>query len=628
MTALKKIFRQINKFKILFLSLILLLVITLYWQSALKFENITVTDKSGKQQKISLPYKSNSEPNEIIKFNFTIKAGLFSNRWIRIIPDDCIQEIKINNISVPLDVNVDRCNWQDGFYINIGKYLKKGCNPVEITLLNAGGIYGIDIYNSSKKGLADTSYIILIVLIFFIGYFVCDSLFHNKYISIFYSIGLIISISYFFETPFFIRGHDVSGHIDYIRYIVTNHKLPESEAGSEFYHPPLYYIIAAIYYNYIRIIGLPIYYAYHALQLLSLLFFQGFILTSIKIFKLLLIDDNNSAHSESDGIGIKKTVFILLSAMVIFWPSGIIHSVRIGNDCLMYFLFSLSVFYLIKWYKIDANKFLYLSSFYAALAIITKTNALLVAGLVILSIFIKYIFTDKKNKYNIAFLKKSGIVFIILISGILIAIGPSLQKYFFSNDKNHILVKNSHGLPKELEVGNEIKNFINFDTYTFAYKPYTNAYDDNLGRQYFWNYLFKTSLFGEFSFNRITNNNTLKEEPNFTLAKIVSFSFLFLLIIVVIGLGYAIIHRKENFVMILLFFLLLAGALLFKQSIPKSCSNDFRYIFPFIIPFIYFFGLSIMFFKRKKYYFLYYSSWVCAILFIFSNFLFFFFLTI
>jgi len=41
-------------------------------------------------------------------------------------------------------------------------------------------------------------------------------------------------------------GFDAKGHIDYIRYLVENHRLPLAEDGWQTYHPPLFYILGAL----------------------------------------------------------------------------------------------------------------------------------------------------------------------------------------------------------------------------------------------------------------------------------------------------------------------------------------------------------------------------------------------
>ena len=62
----------------------------------------------------------------------------------------------------------------------------------------------------------------------------------------------------------------------------------------------------------------------------------------------------------------------------------------------------------------------------------------------------------------------------------------------------HDVVGNAGGNDNSVLVRNNPGNFLFFDLRTFLTQPYTDPWHDELGRQFFWNYLAKTSLFGEF----------------------------------------------------------------------------------------------------------------------------------
>jgi hypothetical protein len=140
-------------------------------------------------------------------------------------------------------------------------------------------------------------------------------------------------------------------------------------------------------------------------------------------------------------------------------------------------------------------------------------------------------------------------------------------------DGNLSLVGNISGLPSSLKVNNGLEHYTYFDIENYLAHPYTNAWSDEAGRQYLWNYAFKTSLFGEFR---------LDESPwGKTLAGIISFCLLLVLPFVFWG-G---LHFQVRDVPALLFGLALFAALAWARfQYPYSCTNDFRYIMPALVP--------------------------------------------
>jgi len=163
---------------------------------------------------------------------------------------------------------------------------------------------------------------------------------------------------------------------------------------------------------------------------------------------------------------------------------------------------------------------------------------------------------------------------------------------------------------KRLFVGNGFKNYTYFDADKFIKQPYTSSWEDWGGRQYFWNYLLKTSLFGEFSFN----NNL---QPR--LGLILSWIFLVVLFYGIIGF---ILGAKKNIIIFSNALLLLFLIFLFKFKIPASSNGDFRYIFPSLLSFIPFNSYALEYFKKTNIAIFYFGA-VASILFVLLSALFF-----
>ncbi len=136
------------------------------------------------------------------------------------------------------------------------------------------------------------------------------------------------------------------------------------------------------------------------------------------------------------------------------------------------------------------------------------------------------------------------------------------------------IVGNASGNDNTVLVRNDPGNFLFFDFKTFLTNPYIDPWHDNLGRQFFWNYLAKTSLFGEF--------HLLSTPKGLWLASIISACFVALL-----GFGIRGFWKsrwdKVQVVLAAQAFLFFAAMITLRLKYPFSCSNDFRYIVPVLL---------------------------------------------
>ena len=163
-----------NKYlKYFILTFIIVLSIFLIKYSAIKISNVKIIYHKQKEQKIkssthkepaedkniqeeatkieqNIVFPYNKKSTSIKEYIYTgiITRKILSRRVIKIIPDDCIEYIKINNINVSL-AHIDKnslCDWTNGFKLNIGPYLKIGENEFEIKVNDKGsGQYGLSV---------------------------------------------------------------------------------------------------------------------------------------------------------------------------------------------------------------------------------------------------------------------------------------------------------------------------------------------------------------------------------------------------------------------------------------------------------------------------------------------------
>ena len=414
-------------------------------------------------------------------------------------------------------------------------------------------------------------------------------IFKEKIIIAVLVLSAALRIFYLLGTEYNERTYDVTeggGHLDYIRYLAENYKLPDPTSGWEYHQPPLYYISGAIVYKFSQTFHINF---YKTLQILSFFYFYVFIVFGILILRNIIEN---------------KRLFYLSTAVLAFWPSGIIHSARIGNDAMLYAFYAACLYFILRWHKEKNVKLLYFSVFIFSAAILIKANAIALAGVIAVSVFLAFF-----QKYKLPF-KHIIIVSFLIIFSILLSFAPKFYGHF-KNNKNDWLVGGAlQTMNRRLFVGNGFKNYAYFDANKFIKQPFTSSWEDWGGRQYFWNYLLKTSLFGEFSFN----NNFQS-----SLGLVLSWTFLAVLFYGIIGF---ILGVKKN---ILIFFnalLLLFLIFLFKFKIPSSSNGDFRYIFPSLLSFISFNSYSLEYFKKTNTVIFYFGA-VASVLFVLLSALFF-----
>ncbi|MDE1988826.1 MAG: hypothetical protein KGI39_03975, partial [Patescibacteria group bacterium] len=180
----------------------------------------------------------------------------------------------------------------------------------------------------------------------------------NKAIFIILLLGLVVNVFYLSKTPYNVRSHDVDGHIHYIEHLAKNYDFPHNCWECD--QAPFYYILAAAIYKVSVLFGISDKgEIYHILQVFSVFLFSIFSAVSILILKTVFFE-NKQKEIKNTGL-LKNFIFFLTSSLFVFWPTNIMHSVRITNDILFYVFYSSVILFLIRWLDGNDNKNLYFS---------------------------------------------------------------------------------------------------------------------------------------------------------------------------------------------------------------------------------------------------------------------------
>jgi hypothetical protein len=652
-----------------YILLILLMALTslALLTTSLRPTHVTIQGMGNRIQNITLPLMEHSNrENQTYVLTGNFSYGLFSQHIVHIVPDNCIKSFQINGRRVDLHAIItgNICNFTNGFDIDLKSYLQDGTNHFQIRLINHGRddwlrlILAHSTYDSQYLFLL---YILLLEVGALLYFFLKNQLQLPRGCVIVILLGLMLHILYLSYTPFNVRMHDVmpyGGHLDYIKYMATHWQLPVPTSGWEYFQPPLYYISAAIIYKIATNLSIN---SLFALQALSLAYFTVFLIFGVLILRMLCQ---------------KKWMLFTGTALLAFWPSGIIHAVRIGNDVPYYTLSVIGVYFLLRWLVDKESKHFYLGTLFMELMIITKSNGLILVVIFVciclLLLFRKVIKAISSGQMNNGtdrplkcilkhirfpspeqavrepnaffssprwlyenrmhfpitqlfhfclkqpqvseYTKKAMFFIIIIILALYISLFRSINIALYNHQYN-ILDSNSSSDARALAVNNSLCNLFCFDLNTYISQPFTDPWHDEGGRQYLWNYFLKSMLFGEFSFS-FTYAPFLAIVLSTLLLQIVAFVF--------IGIVRSIYKLNvPHLFMLLWVFLSLLSLLYFRYTNPFAPNQDFRYIFPMIIPLIYFYLTGIDFFTKRKFILISDLGYIIAFLFVIASFCFF-----
>ena len=529
-----------------------LLVLTWFWIIPAKpnVSDVVLTiDRISSSESFPIStYKIKNNSEFSVSFNMNIKKN--ENAVYRFYPDDCILGIEINGNAFPPEKVKKPCDYDNGTVIDLSEYTHKGLNKIELQIKNYGGLGGFKMeipYNEFK------SFIFTLLLLLSIALILRKFKFRFIAISIIL-LGIVVRlILYSYIGPMRFSYFDIDGHLQYIQIISEEKRLPKINEGWSTYHPPLYYVISAVIKNIADRYDTSI--TDRILQQENLLISFVYVILGVALI-LNLFGNSRVAY--------------LAAFVSVLWPGFAIAGPRINNDSLFCLGALFCMLFAQRYWCLHKNSDMLLASIGASIALAGKSN-----GFVILAAWIViYIFSVIRPLKIGSLQTLFASIFIVVLF-----IGFSNYRTIVGifEGKKIELIGNVRDLDNSLRVNNTLYNYLYFDLQGYMKEPYTSSRDDKNGRQYFWNYSLKTSLFGEFRLWDSHVGNTFA----------MALSILALLIFMFALWG--IIHAKFKDLPSLLFVIFLfVASICARVSYPYSCTNDFRYIFPVLFPLVYF----------------------------------------
>lgn len=202
--------------------------------------------------------------------------------------------------------------------------------------------------------------------------------------------GAVLKLCYAIQVPYSVSPHDLGGpsdwvtysggHLSYIQYLYQFQQLCQGNGiGGMFYHPPLFHMLGALIFGLFYRNGSPVQPVFEWIQIFNTLAACAIAFVGWRILK----------HLE-----VKSRKLVTLTAFLSFGPTLYWLGTALTNDCLMTLLQAMTIEQIILWAKKPQMGVIIKAALLLALAMLTKTSAVLIApaiGCVFLYVFLKTI---------------------------------------------------------------------------------------------------------------------------------------------------------------------------------------------------------------------------------------------
>lgn len=405
----------------------------------------------------------------------------FHDGWLKVIGDDCVSALRINDENVELPTCMDQAR-DKGATIDAGKFLSADENIVEIDATDLyGGDQKVDLVFSHKQGLLRIIGLFVIVAMSFVILLAVRRFTPDPWVLLIVFLGLAVRVGYNELTPYLDRTHDLSGHLDYIRYVAEHWILPPG-SGYEYHQAPLYYFLVAPAVMLAKQGGLSETQGIMTVYQYGLIFSLLTVLAIVWLGKILFENEKHQWQLRS---------FLLLALLL---PRSVMFAGAISNDALILPVMVVSFGFLMRYWKNGSKRDWYWGIAWFCVAFVTKLSAVILAPAFLVSFCAREWGTEKFWKHF-----ATTAIAVALFAGWL----PAARMLQSSDDLNNVVhFGMGSGGSEGLLVGRDPVRFTTFNPIGVLQHPYNNPWEDKERRVYFWEYFFRSSLYGEFGFDR------------------------------------------------------------------------------------------------------------------------------
>ncbi len=533
---------------------LLVLAIFLYAQMLPAISGLTYR-RDTETASASLPLFLPSDGRPTLTVHFSMHVPIIAPHRYMLQADDCVSAFRVDGTALPLTF-VDPCTPALAKEVRLPvPLLVPGRHTVDMTITDTGGMEGIDLRAAPTDALVVAMQLLIAFLAALAFFFVWRLLgLRWWWMLSLLLVGIVLRILYFDVTPYAVRVNDWDGHTAYVQWLLDHHSIPKPNDGWEFFQPPLYYLLSVVFAAVANHLFGTREAMLWALQFEGLLLSVGVLLVGAWVGNILFPYETEKR---------KNLTFIALIAV---FPTLVMSASRINNDGLTLLLSFLGIGFLLRFWSTGR-----LLSWYAFIACITLGLLTKFSVIALLPPAYLCLFFSK----HLSLKKKCTVGALSLL--VILACTEWFYAYTYLS-ADTFPIGNMKRLQDSLIVTNEFHNFIGFNTDRFVRVPYLLPYDDATGRKFFWEYLIKSSLFGEFDFGG-------------KLFALLQGLLAVTLVVVPLGLYgfvrdlFSPLRRSHALPLVGVFFFTLAAQIAMRLLSPFSCSQDFRYSMPILIPF-------------------------------------------
>jgi len=368
--------------------------------------------------------------------------------------------------------------------------------------------------------------------------------------------GVALYADYLTYTGVADRNYDGTSHVEYLRAIAEHLHLPAMSACLACGHPPLYYALGAAWSRSVLAGGwMPM---ELGLQWLSLLLFVGFVVLALLVIR--------SAE------GPRATQW-LAAALVVFWPSSVLNSVRVHNDALASPLILAAIYFTARWDRQPSPRDFWLALVASALAILTKASGYVAAATFALFALV-HLRTTAVSRRDVT---RTAIALVVLGAVAALAVFSRLERspHTFCQEVLGHACDRRYVPP----VPDTPSHFVLFDLPDFIRRM--DATPEYPKPDYFWNRFAKSSLFGV-----LPLGDPFQAARSRALAVAIK---VLLLAMVTLCLCGAILLRPLPWRRYRVYVCAAASMLIFLVAfriwVPNEFHEDFRHVFALLVPF-------------------------------------------
>ena len=408
----------------------------------------------------------------------TVSLSYIHPTTFRIVPDDCLLELSINDRTVLTGLPL--CDYKKGGIFRLGEYLHPGQNTFKALVRNNGGPGGLtfEAVMLDRALVALFSLVSLPALFLVLRIMLTIGIEREPTIFIWF-FGTVVRFLYFLGTPPSMRAYDAQGHHDYIIEVLHHFSIPPPNAGWEFYQPPLYYFLVATALLPFKLMECGNALLLQAAQVVSFIISSAALAAGIWVGKIVFRDPRDSFFR----LGFAISLAVL--------PGLVMFASRITNDSLMPLLGFLFLGLLLHWHETGRPRAWYASIVILGLALLTKNSAVAYIPIAIISLVYKdggqWMWRRSTHR-----LLGGGLILALMVGWYWI--------YRISEHGKAELVRAQGSLNPALAIKVTPLTFLPVNPISVLRHPYNNTWIDGLGRDRMWSFLPKSAFTGEWNF--------------------------------------------------------------------------------------------------------------------------------